>query len=477
MDRKTAEEFWSTYFGLIMHEGADTCMGNPFKEFIKEARIGTYDALTDDEYHMKYQQAEEISAFWNGRNKRSAGQVFAEALSRTPLSYNEQKEILSTLMDASERITYKSLNASVNEDGEMAFDMDPVQMKQSKKDADCEDLDFETAYEETPFDEEEFRWTPRLIYDYIGEYVHGQYRARQAASILVYNHLQGRRRNMILAGPTGCGKTEIWRSLSKKFDFIKIVNGPQLACDGWKGSYHIKDIFLEELQKGRNPGHLLVVIDEADKLFEPAVASGGTDFSKMIQNEFLKIMDGDSMIVGSDDPKKKSVTIDCSGVSFVFCGSFETLLQNRDMKPSPIGFSRGEAEIQSEPVLFTEEDLVQYGNVRREIAGRIQQIAEVDMLSEEDFEYMMTSRKKMSPIRQLEKMYDIHMKVDAVTRKYLAHKAVESKLGCRYIRSRLQVLLDDQMFDDPDQKEFQLSVKAAQTSDSEASEAISALAS
>ena len=59
-------------------------------------------------------------------------------------------------------------------------------------------------------------------------------------------------------------------------------------------------------------------------------------------------------------------------------------------------------------------------------------------------------------------MYGIHMKVDAVTRKYLAHKAVESKLGCRYIRSRLQVLLDDQMFDNPDQKEFQLSVEAAQ---------------
>lgn len=94
MDRKTAEEFWTTYFGLIMHEGADTCMGNPFKEFIKEARIGTYDALTDDEYHVKYQQAEEISAFWNGRSKRSAGQVFAEALSRTPLSYNEQKDKL-----------------------------------------------------------------------------------------------------------------------------------------------------------------------------------------------------------------------------------------------------------------------------------------------------------------------------------------------------------------------------------------------
>ena len=120
---------------------------------------------------------------------------------------------------------------------------------------------------------------------------------------------------------------------------------------------------------------------------------------------------------------------------------------------------------------------MQYGNVRREIAGRIQPIAEVDLFSEEDFEYMMTSRKKMSPIRQLEKMYGIHMKVDTATRKYLARKAVESKLGCRYIRSRLQVLLDDQMFDDPDQKEFLLSVKSAQNSDFEESEAISALAS
>lgn len=41
---------------------------------------------------------------------------------------------------------------------------------------------------------------------------------------------------MILAGPTGCGKTEIWRSLQKRFPFIKIVNGPQIACDGWKAT-------------------------------------------------------------------------------------------------------------------------------------------------------------------------------------------------------------------------------------------------
>ena len=219
------------------------------------------------------------------------------------------------------------------------------------------------------------------------------------------------------------------------------------------------------------------MIDEADKLFEPAVASGGTDFSKMIQNEFLKIMDGDEFTIGLEDQKKKTLTIDCSGVSFVFCGSFETLLQNRTTTPATIGFFKEKEKLKDEPVIFTEEDLVQYGNVRREIAGRIQQIAEVEMLSEADFENIMTTYKKMSPLKQIEKMYGIRMKVDTPTIKYLANKAVESKLGCRYIRSRLQMLLDDQMFNDPDQKEFVISIKEAQTQNSEVLEESSALAS
>lgn len=93
------------------------------------------------------------------------------------------------------------------------------------------------------------------------------------------------------------GSMIIWENMSmdrkKQFPFIKIVNGPQLACDGWKGSYHMKDIFLEEpTEKAKK---LLVVIDEDDKLFEPMVGSGGTDFSRAIQNEFLKVMDGEEV--------------------------------------------------------------------------------------------------------------------------------------------------------------------------------------
>lgn len=294
-----------------------------------------------------------------------------------------------------------------------------------------------------------------MIYEYLDENVYRQENAKKAAAIMLYNHLKGRRRNMILAGPTGCGKTEIWRSLQKRFPFIKIVNGPQIACDGWKGSYHVKDIFLEE--PAEKVKKMLVVIDEADKLFEPSIGSAGVDYSRKIQNEFLKIMDGDKVDFVSEGNDAKKTTIDCSHVSFVFCGSFETLLQNREDKPATIGFFQNTAP-DEEAESITIEDLVEYGNVRREIAGRIQQIVALNALTVDDFEHILSSRKQMSPIRQLEKLYMVNLSVDDKTKRILAEKAATKNLGCRYMRSQIQSMLDEKMFDDPDCRNFKLSL-------------------
>ena len=269
---------------------------------------------------------------------------------------------------------------------------------------------------------------------------------------MLYHHMKGRRRNMILTGPTGCGKTEIWRTLQKQFPFIKIVNGPQLACDGWKGSYHMKDIFLEEpTEKVKK---LLVVIDEADKLFEPMVGSGGTDFSRAIQNEFLKVMDGDEVTFVPEESGKNPVSIDCSNISFVFCGSFETLRENRCSANSGIGFGQNRKSDSKEDRNLTEEDLIEYGNVRREIAGRIQQIVVLDDLDATDFEQIMKSPKRMSPIRQIEEQYEVAMELDDRTRQSLARRAADSGLGCRYIRSQIQGMLDEKIFDEPEQTRF-----------------------
>ena len=428
MLREKAFDFWKTYIGLMTKGGVDVPMTNPAVTFTADAKAGEYDDISDEEYYELLDFTEELASFWKKNREATAGAVLLEALVNTDLSLSETDKLAQILAEASERKTYKYIKP---------------------------EPEFETTFDKTPFDEGEVEWTPQMIYEYLDENVYRQENAKKAAAIMLYNHLKGRRRNMILAGPTGCGKTEIWRSLQKRFPFIKIVNGPQIACDGWKGSYHVKDIFLEE--PAEKVKKMLIVIDEADKLFEPSIGSAGVDYSRNIQNEFLKIMDGDKVDFVSEGNDAKKTTIDCSHVSFVFCGSFETLLQNREDKPATIGFFQNTAP-DEEAESITIEDLVEYGNVRREIAGRIQQIVALNALTVDDFEHILNSRKQMSPIRQLEKLYMVNLSVDDKTKRILAEKAAGKNLGCRYMRSQIQSMLDEKMFDNPDCRNFKLSL-------------------
>lgn len=428
MLREKALDFWKTYIGLMTKGGVDVPMTNPAVTFTADAKAGEYDDISDEEYYELLDFTEELASFWKKNREATAGAVLLEALVNTDLSLSETDKLAQILAEASERKTYKYIKP---------------------------EPEFEKAFDKTPFDEGEVDWTPQLIYEYLNEHVYRQENAKKAAAIMLYNHLKGRRQNMILAGPTGCGKTEIWRTLQKRFSFIKIVNGPQIACDGWKGSYHMKDIFVEEpAEKAKK---MLVVIDEADKLFEPSIGAAGVDYARKIQNEFLKIMDGDKVEFVSEGNDAKKTTVDCSNVSFVFCGSFETLLQNREDKPATIGFFQNTAS-DEEAESITIEDLVEYGNVRREIAGRIQQIVALNALTVDDFEHILNSRKQMSPIRQLEKLYMVNLSVDDKTKRILAEKAATKNLGCRYMRSQIQSMLDEKMFDDPDCRNFKLSL-------------------
>ena len=219
MLREKAFDFWKTYIGLMTKGGVDVSMTNPAVTFTADAKAGEYDDISDEEYYELLDFTEELASFWKKNREATAGAVLLEALVNTDLSLSETDKLAQILAEASERKTYKYIKP---------------------------EPEFEKAFDKTPFDEGEVEWTPQMIYEYLNEHVYRQENAKKAAAIMLYNHLKGRRRNMILAGPTGCGKTEIWRTIQKRFPFIKIVNGPQIACDGWKGSYHVKDIFLEE---------------------------------------------------------------------------------------------------------------------------------------------------------------------------------------------------------------------------------------
>ena len=432
MTHGLAKQFWKVYIGMAGKNGMHANMSNPVDDFKASAHAGEFDKPTDDQYYRKEADAEELSSFWHYKPLETAGQILLNALAKTDISDVEIDDIAGILADASVRTDYYTEERECDE-GIIT-----------------EDLDFLLVDGPTPFDGGA-GWTPHSIYGYLDQHIYGQEAAKRAASMLMYHHLNGNSRNIVMAGATGCGKTEIWRTLSKKFNFIRIVNGPQLTCDGWKGSYHIKDIFTGETKE--TAGCLVIVIDEADKLFEPSIGSGGIDFGQKIQNELLKIMDGDALAFVDEGDRNKKITVDCSGISIVLCGSFEHMLQERTEASGGIGFCQPERE-ESRIAECSEGDLTQYGNVRREIAGRINQIVALNTLGAEDFEAIMES--PASPIQKIEQSHHVSLTVDKDTKRKLASDAEKSGLGCRYIRSRLQSMLDEQMFDEPDAKEYSL---------------------
>ena len=428
MTHDMAKQFWNLYLGMASKDGAHVNMLSPTEDFKARAHAGEFDTLTDDQYYKTEADAEEAASFWDCQPSQMAGIILLNALARTDISDVEIDEIAGILADASVRTDYYT-EEQAQECDEAAFNPD---------------LDFSP---QSPGSSH----TPRSIYNYLNQHIYGQDGAKRAAAMLMYHHLRGNSRNIVMAGATGCGKTEIWRTLSKMYNCIRIINGPQLSCDGWKGSLKISDIFTCETKKLAE--HLVLVIDESDKMMEPKVASGGTDYAKMIQNELLKLMDGDTLTFTDEKNRDTKTTINCSGVSVVLCGSFERMLQAKSESSASIGFGRREKK-ESVVAECTEEDLVQYGNVRREIAGRISQIVTLDTLDADDFEKILES--EMSPIQKMEKAHNVSLSIDKESRRKLASDAAKSGMGCRYIRSKLQFMLDEQMFDVPDVDTYSL---------------------
>lgn len=425
MKYNTAQRFWRAYIKMANRGKAHVDMPNPGIDFTTRAYAGDFDGMSDIDYEGRLDDTEALTSFWDGSRQEKAGTVLLNAIEKTELSDYVIERIAEILANASVRTDY------CTEEDEGAFQPGS---------------NFPPAY-----GLKNTISSPREIYEYLNQNIYGQDAAKRAVSMLMYHHLHGNSRNIVMAGASGCGKTEIWRALSRVYDFIRIINGPQLSCDGWKGSLKISDIFTcEEKQSAE---HLVLVIDEADKMLEPQIASGGTDTAKMLQNELLKLMDGDTLTFTDEKDRNKKVTVDCSGISVVLCGSFETMLQTKTEASGGIGFLQSEKK-ESRIAECNEEDLIKYGNVRREIAGRISQIVTLDALTATDFETIMES--EMSPIRKMEKAHKVSLSVDKDSRKKLAIDAAESGIGCRFLRSKLQSMLDGQMFDEPDAKEFSL---------------------
>ena len=197
-------------------------------------------------------------------------------------------------------------------------------------------------------------------------------------------------------------------------------------------------------------------LDEADKMFEDA---DDRHYSYIVQNELLKVLEGDLVhFDGNPSGNEPTLDIDTSNVSFVFLGSFDSMVRAKKMavnKSRPIGFESAPADesFDGYKSTFTQEDLVQYANVRSEVAGRIATIVQLREMTEDDF-YAILNTKGISPVDKLADYYGVRLKLSAKTKHRLAKEAAENRMGVRFIRSQIQRKLDDELFKGCSRKEY-----------------------
>ncbi|MBU6338504.1 MAG: ATP-dependent Clp protease ATP-binding subunit ClpX [Rickettsiales bacterium] len=323
--------------------------------------------------------------------------------------------------------------------------------------------------------------TPHEIVKILNDYVIGQDYAKKVLAVAVYNHykrinysasatadgIELNKSNILLIGPTGCGKTLLAQTLARILDVpFTTADATSLTEAGYVGD-DVENIIsrllqaanfdIEKTQKG------IVYIDEIDKIARKSEEGARSrDISgEGVQQGLLKIIEGTVASVPTQPGKKTSqqeyVQIDTRNILFICAGAFsglEKIIASRG-KGSSIGFGADvrEKDDHDRKDIFNQvepEDLIKFGLIP-ELVGRIPVIAPLEGLTEKDL-IKILSEPKNSITKQYQKLFaldKIDLAFDEESIEAIAKKAIERKTGARGLRAIVENILLETMFDSP----------------------------